>query len=62
VPKYRTSAERFSNRLAVHRVSKTAFVEGENASAAPLFGIAMTVLSLALFRLLLISVRRRGTA
>ncbi|HET6325675.1 MAG TPA: hypothetical protein VFG04_13430 [Planctomycetaceae bacterium] len=43
-------------------MAATAFVEGENASAVPLFGIAMTVLSLALFGLLLISVRRRGTA
>jgi hypothetical protein len=43
-------------------LAATAFVEGENASAVPLFGIAMTVLSLALFGLFLIAVRRRVIA
>jgi MFS transporter, DHA1 family, inner membrane transport protein len=43
-------------------LAATAFVEGENASAVPLFGIAMTVLSLALFGLFLIAVRRRSAA
>ncbi len=43
-------------------LAATTFVEGENASAVPLFGIAMTVLSLALFGLFLIAVRRRGAA
>jgi len=43
-------------------LAATAFVDGENASAVPLFGIAMTVLSLALFGLFLIAVRRRGAA
>jgi hypothetical protein len=40
-------------------LAATAFVEGENASAVPLFGIAMTVLSLVLFGLFVIAVRRR---
>ena len=37
----------------VWAIGATAFVEGENASGVPLFGIAMTVLSLALVGLLL---------
>jgi MFS transporter, DHA1 family, inner membrane transport protein len=43
-------------------LAATAFVEGENASAVPLFGIAMTVLSLGLFGLFLIAGRRRAAA
>ncbi len=43
-------------------LAATAFVEGENASAVPLFGIVMTVFSLALFGLFLIAVRRRAAA
>lgn len=43
-------------------LAATAFVKGENASTVPLFGIAMTVLSLALFGSFLIAVRRRATA
>ncbi len=43
-------------------LAATAFVEGENASAVPLFGITMTVLSLVLFGLFLIAVRRRAAA
>jgi MFS transporter, DHA1 family, inner membrane transport protein len=43
-------------------LAATAFVEGENAGAVPLFGIVLTVLSLALFGLFLIAVRRRGAA
>jgi MFS transporter, DHA1 family, inner membrane transport protein len=41
-------------------LAATAFVEGENARAVPLFGIAMTVLSPAPFGLFLIAVRRRA--
>ncbi|HXY34769.1 MAG TPA: MFS transporter [Planctomycetaceae bacterium] len=40
----------------------TAFVEGEDPSAVPFFGVAMTVASLALFGLFLIAVRRRGAS
>jgi hypothetical protein len=43
-------------------LAATAFVKGENASAVPLFGIVLTVLSLALFGLFLIAVRRRAAA
>jgi hypothetical protein len=43
-------------------LAATAFVEGENASAVPLFGIVLTVLSLVLFALFLVAVRRRGVA
>jgi hypothetical protein len=48
--------------LSPNRLILPAQVEGENASAVPLFGIAMTLLSLALFGLFLIAVRRRSTA
>jgi DHA1 family inner membrane transport protein len=43
-------------------LAATAFVEGENASAVPLFGMALTVLSLALFGLFLIAMRGRSVA
>ena len=43
-------------------LAATAFVEGDNASAVPLFGIAMTLLSLVLFGLFLLAARRRATA
>jgi DHA1 family inner membrane transport protein len=43
-------------------LAATAFIEGENAGAVPQFGIVLTVLSLALFGLFLIAVRRRGAA
>jgi MFS transporter, DHA1 family, inner membrane transport protein len=43
-------------------LAATAFVDGENASAVPLFGIVMTVLSLALFGLFLIAARRPAAA
>jgi DHA1 family inner membrane transport protein len=43
-------------------LAATAFVKGENASAVPRFGIAMTVLSLALLGLFLIAMRRRAAA
>jgi MFS transporter, DHA1 family, inner membrane transport protein len=41
-------------------LAATAFVDGDNASAVPLFGIVLTVLSLALFGLFLIALRRRA--
>jgi hypothetical protein len=47
---------------ALGPLAATAFVEGENASAVPLFGIAMTLISLALFGLFLIAARRRSIA
>jgi DHA1 family inner membrane transport protein len=39
-----------------------AFIDGEDASAVPWFGITMTVLSLAVFGLFLIAARRRAAA
>lgn len=47
---------------ALGPLAATAFVDGENVSAVPIFGIAMTVFSLALFGLFLIAVRRRAAA
>jgi MFS transporter, DHA1 family, inner membrane transport protein len=47
---------------ALGPLAATAFVDRENVSAVPIFGIAMTVFSLALFGLFLIAVRRRAAA